>query len=86
MAVVWGVYARRPPCRREAAAEQLRAVYQAASIDAEPQAVADLLVGHPAADIIHFAVHGNYDPDGPGDGIQLVSARPSTHSRSWAPT
>ena len=77
MAVVWGVYTKQ---QRLLAAEEearlLQADYLATSIDAQPQPVTDLLVGNPAADIIHFAVHGKYDPDGAADGIHLVSGAP----------
>lgn len=79
MAVVWGVYQSPTLPRLEAAeqeAELLRTHYRAASVDAQPDPVTLLLDGTPPADIIHFAVHGKYDPGSPGEGIYLVSGAP----------
>jgi len=77
MAVVWGRYEDRNRLRAaELEAQDLRTSFGAASIDAQPEPVAKILNGRPPADIIHFAVHGKYDPDGAADGIYLVSGAP----------
>jgi len=79
MAVVWGVYTSPTLERLEAAEEEARIIqdrYQAASIDAQPDLVYPLLGGAPPSDILHFAVHGRYDPQGAGEGIYLVSGPP----------
>ena len=79
MAVVWGVYhsASLPPlAAAEAEAKKIQKLYGATSIDARPDPVFGLLGGVPPADILHFAVHGRYDPLGAGDGIYLVEGPP----------
>jgi hypothetical protein len=79
MAVVWGVYhsASLPPlAAAEAEAKKIQKLYGASSIDARPDPVFGLLGGVPPADILHFAVHGRYDPLGAGDGIYLVEGPP----------
>lgn len=79
MAVVWGVYTSPTLERLEAAEEEARIIqdrYKAASIDAQPDLVYPLLGGAPPSDILHFAVHGRYDPQGAGEGIYLVSGPP----------
>ena len=79
MAVVWGVYTSPTLERLEAAEEEARIIqdrYKAASIDAQPDLVYPLLGGAPPSDILHFAVHGKYDPQGAGEGIYLVSGPP----------
>lgn len=79
MAVVWGVYKTAGLRRLEAAEEEAQAIqdrYRAASIGAEPTPVYDLLGGKPPADILHFAVHGKYSPDGVDEGIYLVEGPP----------
>ena len=79
MAVVWGVYSSPTLERLEAAEEEARIIqdlYKAASIDAQPDLVYPLLGGAPPSDILHFAVHGRYDPQGAGEGIYLVSGPP----------
>jgi hypothetical protein len=78
MAVVWGVYTNNL-ARLEAAekeAELLQAEFGATSVTAEPQPVTTLLDGTPAADVLHFAVHGKYSPQAAGDGIYLISGPP----------
>jgi CHAT domain-containing protein len=76
MAVVWGVYNRKPGWMRLLAAEQeaqdLRTEYGASSIDAEVAPVLSCLNGTPVADILHFAVHGIYDPQSCQQGLVLV--------------
>jgi hypothetical protein len=79
MAVVWGVYTSATLQRLEAAEEEAKIIqdrYHAASIDAQPDLVYPLLGGAPPSDILHFAVHGRYDPQGAGEGIYLVSGPP----------
>jgi hypothetical protein len=79
MAVVWGVYAG-PGMRRLTAAEQeaqqLQETYGAVSIEAQPEPVLALLSGRPPTDLLHFAVHGTYNPDSVSQGIYLVSGAP----------
>ena len=78
MAVVWGVYhsASLPPlAAAEAEAKKIQKLYGATSIDAAGPRLR-LLGGVPPADILHFAVHGRYDPLGAGDGIYLVEGPP----------
>lgn len=77
MAVVSGVFTDM--ARLEAAEEearQLGILYQARQVNASLDAVMALLRGTPAVDIIHFAVHGKYDPQGYDEGIYLVSGPP----------
>jgi hypothetical protein len=79
MAVIWGVYTSATLPRlveAEAEAQVLKNDYRAKSVDAVPDKVEQLLNGDPAADILHFAVHGRYDPQAAGDGIYLISGRP----------
>jgi hypothetical protein len=79
MAVVWGAYhsATLPPlAAAEAEAKKIQKLYGATSIDARPDPVFGVLGGVPPADILHFAVHGRYDPLGAGDGIYLVEGPP----------
>ncbi|MFL5727660.1 MAG: CHAT domain-containing protein [Chloroflexota bacterium] len=79
MAVVWGEYKSATLQRLLAAEEEaklLQQAYEAASIDAMPEPVTSLLGGTPPADILHFAVHGKYDPQSPGEGLYLVSGPP----------
>ena len=77
MAVVWGVYtAMERLLAAEEEAALLQAQYKAISITAEPVPVFSLLGGTPPADILHFAVHGKYDPLAVGEGIFLISGPP----------
>jgi hypothetical protein len=79
MAVVWGVYTSAALPRlleAEGEADDLKTGYDAEFVDAVPASVDNLLRGDPEADILHFAVHGRYDPDGQGDGIYLTQGRP----------
>ncbi len=79
MAVVWGIYHSATLARLEAAeeeAKEIQQLYGAESIDARPDPVFGLLSGVPPAEILHFAVHGQYDPHGAGDGIWLVEGPP----------
>jgi len=79
IAVVWGVYNTSSLERLEAAedeAKQIQDQYHAASIDARPELVYPLLEGEPPSDILHFAVHGRYNPQGVDEGIYLVDGPP----------
>jgi len=79
IAVVWGLYESSTFARlvgAEAEAKQIQELYGATSIDARPDPVFRLLAGQPPAEIFHFAVHGQSDPQGAGDGIWLVDGPP----------
>lgn len=79
MAVIWGVYTSAALPRlleAEAEAQTLQDDYRAVPVDAVPDKVDQVLNGEPGADILHFAVHGRYDPQGAGDGIYLTTGRP----------
>jgi len=75
MAVVSGVY-NLPGWDRlidaEKEADEIAAKYGATKVNADSQDVLKLVSGTPAADLMHFAVHGQYDPNGEIDGIVLV--------------
>jgi hypothetical protein len=75
LAVVSGVYSL-PGWERlveaEAEAADLAGTYKATSVNATTADVLNLLRGTPPADLIHFAVHGNYDGEGLEDGLILV--------------
>jgi hypothetical protein len=75
IAVVWGKY-DQPGWDRleeaEAEAEDLHKEYEAKKVEARVAAVKKCLRGDPKSDILHFAVHGQYDPNGTEDGIVLV--------------
>jgi hypothetical protein len=79
MAVVSGIY-NSPGLQRLLAAEEeakiIKKTYHAQAIDAQPPVVYPLLKGTPPSDILHFAVHGRYNPEGADEGIYLVSGRP----------
>ena len=75
MAVVSGVYGQPgQPRLKEAEAEcaELERLYGAAKIDANQDAVLNCIIGAPPVEILHFAVHGKYDPSGAQDGLILV--------------
>jgi hypothetical protein len=77
-AVVRGRYDGPGPRRleeAEAEAKDLCRAYDAQPVDAETKPVNACLHGNPASDILHFAVHGQYDPTGSEDGIILVDGR-----------
>lgn len=75
MAVVSGVY-NMPGWDRlldaEKEADELATKYGAAKVNADSQDVRQLFHGDPPAEVMHFAVHGQYDPHGEIDGIVLV--------------
>ncbi len=75
VAAVSGVY-ELPGWQRladaEAEAADIVRVYGAAPVDATIGGIIDLLRGRPAADVIHFAVHGTYEAEEARDGLILV--------------
>jgi CHAT domain-containing protein len=76
LAVVWGVYHPNPAWPRLFDAEQeaadLAKTYKTTPVDARSAPVQRLLEGDPKADLLHFAVHGQYDPQGQIDGVVLI--------------
>ncbi len=74
VAVVSGVYPtaawRLVDAEEEAAAIVDR--WSAVPVDAVATSVIDCLGGTPPADVLHFAVHGSYAPDGVLEGLILV--------------
>jgi hypothetical protein len=75
MSVVSGVYDRPGWARlaeAEAESNALASAYGATPVDATTRDVLELLGGRPNADLIHFAVHGRYDPSGGLDGLVLT--------------
>ncbi len=56
----------------EAEAAALVALYQAVSVDAVTQSVVDCLLGNPAGDVLHFSLHGKYDPGSAKQGLVLI--------------
>jgi hypothetical protein len=77
VAVVWGVYDRQEwrLVEAEDEAAQLQKTFGATSVDAQATAVIGCLKGDPKAEILHFAVHGIYNPTGPKEGLILVDGR-----------
>ena len=75
LAVVSGVY-DLPGWERlveaEGEAGDIVDAYGATAVNATLENVLDLLRGTPAADLIHFAVHGAFDGTAGGDGLVLV--------------
>jgi hypothetical protein len=75
MAVIWGVY-NRPGWNRLVKAEEEAATfgdtYGAVTVNAAADDVLKCLEGTPPADLMHFAVHGIYDPTGTQDGLVLT--------------
>jgi CHAT domain len=56
----------------EAEATELVDRYHAIGIDAVADKVASCLQGNPAADVLHFSLHGKYDPGSAKQGLVLV--------------
>jgi hypothetical protein len=75
MAVIWGVY-NKPGWSRlveaEAEAAAFGTTYKAVTVNAAAREVLDCLEGQPPANLMHFAVHGIYDPAGIEDGLVLT--------------
>ena len=75
MAVVSGVYGQPGwPRLLEAEAEcaALERDYGAAKVEASQGPVFSCIFGTPSAEVLHFAVHGTWDPAGAEDGLILV--------------
>jgi hypothetical protein len=73
--IVWGSYARTSwadltHARQEA--NELKKKYGAVTIKPTNRAMDDLLRGNPAADLLHFAVHGRYNPQNPGSESGII--------------
>jgi CHAT domain len=56
----------------EAEAAALVERYQAIGVDAVTDKVVGCLLGDPAADVLHFSLHGKYDPGSAKQGLVLV--------------
>jgi len=78
MAVVSGVY-NKPGWNRLVAAEEearlLQQDYQAKPVNADTEAVHRAVQGDPRAEVLHFAVHGMYDPASTEQGLVLVDGQ-----------
>ena len=74
VAVVSGIYDRDDWRLAQAEAEAADMVrdFGATSIDARPRAVFACLAGDPPAEVLHFALHGTYEPEGVVEGLVLV--------------
>ncbi len=76
IAVISGNYESNPRWRRlkeaEEEAAELVERYRARPVDATVGAVLRCLRGEPDADVLHFAVHGKYDPQGIEQGLAMV--------------
>jgi hypothetical protein len=77
VAVVWGVYDRQEWRLMEAEDEaaKIREEYGAASVEARSKDVLQCLQGNPKADLLHFAVHGIYDPEGAKEGLVMLDGQ-----------
>jgi len=78
IAVVSGTYSLPGWARlveAEAEAADLVRTYGAATINASTTTVLELISADPCADLIHFAVHGNFDAEGIADGLILVDGK-----------
>jgi hypothetical protein len=78
--VVWGSYARTSWEDLAHAAKEAKDVlrlYGGEPIKPTNHAMYDLLRGRPAPDLLHFAVHGRYNPENPGaeSGIILTDGQ-----------
>lgn len=78
MAVISGVYTK-PGWKRleeaEAEAAELKDRYQATPVTAKLDEVLRCIEGDPSTDVLHFSVHGQYDPSGIQDGLVLVDGK-----------
>ncbi|HEY9420713.1 MAG TPA: CHAT domain-containing protein [Thermoanaerobaculia bacterium] len=75
MAVVSGVYDDPDFSTLEQAlqeTERLASLYGAKKVNADFEQVRRCLDGNPAAEVLHFAVHGKYDPRGLQNGLILT--------------
>jgi hypothetical protein len=75
MAVVWGKYETQARLKQaEEEGKTLTSRYKAKHVNARWGPVTELLEGTPPAQIMHFAVHGTYNPDETDqEGIHLVN-------------
>jgi hypothetical protein len=78
MAVVAGDYSNSgwdelPEATKEA--KVLAGEYEAKSVDADLRTVLELLKGNPKVDLVHFAVHGQYDGEVGRDGLIMVDGQ-----------
>jgi hypothetical protein len=75
VAVVSGIYdlpGWNRLCEAEGEADDLKEKLKAKPVTATAQDVLKCLAGDPPADLLHFAVHGIYDPNGAQDGLMLT--------------
>jgi len=73
--VISGLYEQPGWSRLEAAeaeAAALVANYQAVGVDAVTDKVVSCLLGDPAGDVLHFCLHGKYDPGSAKQGLILI--------------
>jgi hypothetical protein len=79
MAVISGVYDQPYWHRLKEAEEEaatLERTYGAIPVQANTTEVLRCLSGIPKADLLHFAVHGIYDPNSTTDGLVLIDGSP----------
>ena len=75
MVVISGRYEQPGWSRLEHAEAEAAALvdrYQAIGVDAVTDKVVGCLLGQPAADVLHFSLHGKYDPGSAKQGLVLV--------------
>jgi CHAT domain len=80
IAVVSGRYDRLPGWRRleqaESEADEIQKKWTAAPVPAETGPVLKCIDGVPPGDVLHFAMHGIYDPNSTLNGLVLVDGQP----------
>ena len=67
-----GVIGFNPLKHAEQEALDLAAAYGAVIVDAKVESLVACLEGEPPAQVLHFAIHGKFDPTGVQDGLILV--------------
>jgi hypothetical protein len=67
-----GVIGYNPLKHAEQEALDLEAAYGAVIVDAKVESLVACLEGEPPAQVLHFAIHGKFDPTGVQDGLILV--------------
>jgi biopolymer transport protein ExbB/TolQ len=76
IAVVSGIYDALPGWRRLAAAEkeadEMESRWGAAPVNALTPEILNCISGQPSADVLHFAIHGIYDPTSTQNGLIMV--------------
>jgi hypothetical protein len=77
MRAIWGVYTGKDGWRRLQASEEEgealeNSPYNAKKIDATIDAITSYVASDPADSVLHFALHGIYDPNTTDDGLKLV--------------